>query len=168
MTSFECQRCVNRCQVNRIQVGDQVPIATTQQSGTDTTSNLVNSIEYRDTGVMLTVTPRVNPGGLVIMDVEQEVSDVTETTTSGLDSPTIQTRNVTSSVAVLLVGSSRQLRATTRSTCIRTITANSVSAPPLIQTMPRLLLLNQLGTATATGLALIVVTPLIRKTSRIQ
>ncbi len=87
-------------QTARIQVGDQVPIATTQQSGTDTTSNLVNSIEYRDTGVLLTVTPRVNPGGLVIMDVEQEVSDVTETETSGLDSPTIQTRNVTSSVAV--------------------------------------------------------------------
>ncbi len=84
----------------RIQVGDEVPIATSQQSGTDVTSTLVNNIEYRDTGVVLEVTPRVNPGGLVTMEISQEVSTVTETTSSDLDSPTIQTRKITSTVAV--------------------------------------------------------------------
>jgi general secretion pathway protein D len=84
----------------RIQVGDEVPIATSQQSGTDVTSTLVNNIEYRDTGVVLEVTPRVNPGGLVTMEISQEVSTVSETQSSDLDSPTIQTRKITTTVAV--------------------------------------------------------------------
>lgn len=84
----------------RIQVGDQVPIATQQQQSTEGTSNLINSIQYRDTGVVLEVTPRVNPGGLVIMDVSQEVSDVATTDSSELDSPTIRTRKINSSIAV--------------------------------------------------------------------
>ncbi len=84
----------------KIQVGDQVPVATSQQQGTATTDRVINTIEYKDTGVMLSVTPRVTPGGLVIMDIVQEVSDVTTTKTSSLDSPTIQTRNIDSSVAV--------------------------------------------------------------------
>jgi len=51
--------------------------------------------------VMLTVTPRVNPGGLVIMDVQQEVSNVAQgLTTEGVESPTFRTRNIESSVAV--------------------------------------------------------------------
>ena len=61
---------------------------------------LVNTVEQRDTGVILSVTPRVNAGGLVIMDIEQEVSDVVATTTSGIDSPTIRTRKIASSIAV--------------------------------------------------------------------
>ena len=48
---------------------------------------------------MLGVTPRVTPGGLVIMDVEQEVSDVAATTNS-TGSPTSDTRNIESTVAV--------------------------------------------------------------------
>ncbi len=84
----------------RIQVGDEVPVATSQQQGTDENARVVNNIEMRPTGVMLEVTPRVTPGGLVIMDVQQEVSTAVATTASNLDSPTIQTRNITSSVAV--------------------------------------------------------------------
>ena len=84
----------------KIQVGDSIPIATQQQQGTDTNSNIVNSIQYRDTGVILNVKPRVNPGGLVTMEIEQEVSDAVTTASSGLDSPTIQTRTINSTVAV--------------------------------------------------------------------
>ena len=61
---------------------------------------IVNSIEYQDTGVILKLTPRVNRGGVVMMDISQEVSGVTSTTSSGLNSPTIEERKVTSSVAV--------------------------------------------------------------------
>ncbi len=82
-----------------IEVGDQVPITTRQQQSTATDANVVNSIEYRDTGVLLTVQPRVNAGGLVIMEVEQEVSDVAETTADSL-TPTIQQRRISSTVAV--------------------------------------------------------------------
>jgi len=85
----------------RLQVGDQVPIATQEvQSIVDSDAPIVNSIEYRDTGVILNVSPRVNSGGLVVLDIVQEVSDVVPTTTSDLNSPTIQQRRVKSTVAV--------------------------------------------------------------------
>jgi general secretion pathway protein D len=79
-----------------------VPIATTQQQGLQVNDRVVNSIEYRPTGVMLSVKPRVTPGGLVQMEIEQEVSTVDEPGSGGsrLDSPTFSTRNITSSVAV--------------------------------------------------------------------
>jgi general secretion pathway protein D len=83
-----------------IQVGDQVPVATQQQQSTDTNSSVINSIQYKDTGVMLSVKPRVNPGGLVTMEIKQEVSTVSKTDSSNLDSPTIQTRNISSTVAI--------------------------------------------------------------------
>lgn len=56
----------------------------------------MNAIQFRDTGVILKVTPRVNEGGLVQMEISQEVSDVAPTTTSGIDSPTIQQRKFNS------------------------------------------------------------------------
>jgi general secretion pathway protein D len=88
-------------QTARLQVGDQVPIATQSAvSVSDPNAPIVNSIEFKDTGVILTVTPRVNASGLVTMEVLQEVSDVTETTTSALNSPTIQQRSIESTVAV--------------------------------------------------------------------
>ncbi|MGH6879774.1 MAG: type II secretion system protein GspD, partial [Hypericibacter sp.] len=85
----------------RLQVGDQVPIATQQATSvTDPNAPLVNTIEYRDTGVILEVIPHVNSSGLVTLDITQEVSDVAETKSSGIDSPTIQQRQITSTVAV--------------------------------------------------------------------
>ena len=74
----------------RLQVGDQVPIATQSAvSVTDPDAPVVNSIQYQDTGVILEVKPRVNAGGLVLLEIAQEVSSVVATTTSQLDSPTI-------------------------------------------------------------------------------
>lgn len=87
-------------QTAKIQVGEEVPVATSQQQSTSTTDRVINTIEYRDVGVMLSVKPRVTPGGLVQMEIEQEVSTVAPTKSSSLDSPTFQTRNITSSVAV--------------------------------------------------------------------
>ena len=84
-----------------LQVGDQVPIATQEATSTTTSdAPLVNSIQYHDTGVILKVTPHVNESGLVQMDVSQEVSDVGATTSSSLNSPTIQQRKINSTVAV--------------------------------------------------------------------
>ncbi len=88
-------------QTARLQVGDEVPVVTQSSVGTtDANAPIVNSIEFRDTGVILDITPRVNASGLVILEIEQEVSEVSETTTSGIDSPTIQQRKVKSTVAV--------------------------------------------------------------------
>lgn len=83
-----------------LQVGDQVPIVTQQsQSVTSPGAPIVNNIELRDTGVILQVTPRVNDSGTIILDISQEVSDVAPTTTSGINSPTIQQRRLASTVA---------------------------------------------------------------------
>jgi general secretion pathway protein D len=91
-------------QTARLQVGDQVPIAVQSAiSVTDADAPIVNSIEQQDTGVILSVTPRVNAGGLVILEIEQEVSDVvqseTQTATEQL-TPTISQRRISSVVAV--------------------------------------------------------------------
>lgn len=92
-----------------IRVGDQVPIRTTETTNTSSSvvdpdgnigSNITSEIQYRDTGVTLEVTPRVNAGGMVMLDITQRVDDVDETTTSNIDSPTILQREITTSVAV--------------------------------------------------------------------
>lgn len=87
-------------QTASLQVGDQVPIVTQQvQSVSAPGAPVVNNIELRDTGVILRVTPRVNESGTVTLDISQEVSDVARTTTSGINSPTIQQRRLASVVA---------------------------------------------------------------------
>jgi general secretion pathway protein D len=86
-----------------IKVGDQVPIRTSETTSlaTSGTDPLVSTtIQYRDTGVSLEVTPRVNPGGMVVLEITQDVNDVDNTTTSGIDSPTIIQRSITTTVAV--------------------------------------------------------------------
>ncbi|MGD8810293.1 MAG: hypothetical protein PVG24_11855, partial [Gammaproteobacteria bacterium] len=84
-----------------LQVGDQVPILTRSAvSVNNPDAPVVNSVEFRDTGVILRVTPRVNESGLVTLDVQQEVSDVVPTVSSNIDSPTIQQRYFESSVQV--------------------------------------------------------------------
>lgn len=84
-----------------LNVGDQVPITIqTAQSVIDPDAPIVSSVEYRDTGVTLEITPRVNASGLVVLDIVQEVSDAVQTESSGIDSPTIQQRRVESVVAV--------------------------------------------------------------------
>ena len=84
-----------------LEVGDQVPVVTASSTST-LTSNApqVNSVDYRDTGVILKVTPRVNSGGLVLLDIAQEVSDVTSTSTSTINSPTIEQRKFATSIAI--------------------------------------------------------------------
>jgi general secretion pathway protein D len=87
-------------QTATLQVGDQVPIVTQQaQSVASPGAPIVNTIELRDTGVILKVTPRVNDSGTITLDITQEVSDVAETTTSGINSPTIQQRRLATTVS---------------------------------------------------------------------
>jgi general secretion pathway protein D len=84
-----------------LKIGDQVPIITQSAVGTLTSnSTIVNSVQLKDTGVILRVIPRVNKNGLVTLDVSQEVSDVGATTTSSINSPTIHQRQMSSTVEV--------------------------------------------------------------------
>ncbi len=83
----------------KLEVGDQVPV-TVQSSQSTLTPNapLVASTEYRDTGVILNVTPRIAGDDQVVLDIDQEVSSVAKTTSSGIDSPTIQQRKLQSTL----------------------------------------------------------------------
>jgi general secretion pathway protein D len=97
-----------------INVGDKVPVATSQSTNNNsvnTTSSLLsstptvsaivsNNIQMLDTGITLKIKPRVNAGGLVLMKIEQEANQAVPTTTSALNSPTIQQRKIHSSIAV--------------------------------------------------------------------
>ncbi|WP_442894980.1 type II secretion system secretin GspD [Bradyrhizobium sp. AZCC 1578] len=84
-----------------LQIGDQVPITTQSATGVLTPgAPIVNSVSYKDTGVILSITPRINESGRVLLDVEQEVSSVALTTSSKIDSPTIRQRKIKTSVVV--------------------------------------------------------------------
>lgn len=90
-------------QTAALQVGDQVPISTGSATNLNNSASIVNTIEYRDTGVILKITPRVNASGVIQLDVSQEVSDVSNATTSAQtqqQSPTISTRRIATTVAV--------------------------------------------------------------------
>ena len=82
-----------------LQVGDQVPVLTQQITSADNPDAITNSFEYRDSGIILRVTPRVNSGGLVTMRIEQEASQIAKTAEPTL-TPTIQQRRFSSTVAV--------------------------------------------------------------------
>ncbi|HYC98448.1 type II secretion system secretin GspD [Brevundimonas sp.] len=83
-----------------LQVGDQVPIITQTATGLNNDSRVLNSVQYRDTGVLLSVTPRVTESGRMFIQIEQEVSEVSGTTSSDIDSPTIQQRRLSTRIQV--------------------------------------------------------------------
>jgi general secretion pathway protein D len=85
-----------------LQAGDLVPYLTqTSQSTLTANSPVINSIDYRETGVILQITPHVGSDGVVTLDVAQEVSAVQPAvTTAGINSPTFSDRAVTSRVAI--------------------------------------------------------------------
>ncbi len=84
-----------------LQVGDQVPIIVQDvQSAMTEDSVIRQTVEYKDTGLILTVKPRVNENGQVTLEIDQEASDAIATTTSGLDTPTIRQRKISTTIVV--------------------------------------------------------------------
>jgi len=86
----------------RLQVGQQVPVLTGQATSTLAAgAPTVNSVDYHATGVIMQVTPRVNSGGLVSLDIAQEVSDVApQATNSVMGSPTFDDQTFRTRVAI--------------------------------------------------------------------
>jgi general secretion pathway protein D len=87
-----------------LQVGDQVPISTGSATNlVGNTNAVINTIEYKDTGVILKITPRINASGTVQLDVSQEVSQISTSaggSATQQQSPTISTRRIASTVSV--------------------------------------------------------------------
>jgi general secretion pathway protein D len=140
----------------RLQVGNLVPYLTSSsQSAITSNAPIINSIDYRETGVIMDVTPRVNSGGLVTLDISQEVSDVVaQTTTAGIQSPTFNERNVSSRVVV------QDGQTVGLAGLIRDTTSQSNSGIPWLKDVPLLGLLagNQDNTRSRTEL-LVLITP---------
>ena len=83
-----------------ILIGEEVPILTSTQQSTLATANIVSSIQYRDTGTILTILPQVNSAGLVNMEIRQEVSDVGATSFGDTNSPSFTSRETETTVVV--------------------------------------------------------------------
>lgn len=86
-----------------INVGDQVPVRTSESTNTGTAGDdsiVTSTIQFVETGVTLEVAPRVSKGGNVVMDIFQSIRQAGATLSSSIDSPTINQRQVQTSVAV--------------------------------------------------------------------
>jgi general secretion pathway protein D len=86
-------------QVASLLVGDQIPVQTGTATVLTSNNTVVNTIDYRNTGIILRVLPRVGANNAVMLDIEQEISNVSPTSSSAL-TPTISNRRVKSSVSV--------------------------------------------------------------------
>jgi len=86
-------------QVATLQVGDQIPVTTGTATVLNSANQVVNTIDYRNTGIILRVAPRINFNGNVILDIEQEISNVANASAGSL-TPTVSQRRVKSSIAV--------------------------------------------------------------------
>ncbi len=74
----------------KIDVGEDVPTVTSSYRTTDTGSTAQTTdttIQYRNVGIILNVTPHINDNGMVRMEVDQEVSQLSEKVIEGINSP---------------------------------------------------------------------------------
>jgi general secretion pathway protein D len=82
-----------------LQVGDEIPITTGTATILTNTNSVVSTIQMQNTGVILKVLPHVHANGTIQMEIEQEVSDVVNSSQPTL-TPTISQRRVHSTIAV--------------------------------------------------------------------
>ncbi len=83
-----------------LQVGDQVPITTFSASTINSNGAYFNGTQYLATGVILSITPHISENGTVMLELEQEVSNVSADTPANATNPTIQQRQVKTQVMV--------------------------------------------------------------------
>jgi general secretion pathway protein D len=84
----------------RIMIGEEVPILTSQSLPliSQATSFQTSTVQYRNTGIILTVKPQINARGLVTLEIAQEVSDAKNTTTGVGGTPTFTVRQAQTSL----------------------------------------------------------------------
>jgi general secretion pathway protein D len=84
----------------RIMIGEEVPILTSQSTPliSQTTSFQTSTVQYRSTGIILTVRPQINAKGLVTLEIAQEVSDAKNTSTGVGGTPTFTVRQAKTSL----------------------------------------------------------------------
>lgn len=87
----------NNAEAN-INVGEQLPVQSTRFVSGNTANNTIGNVSYINTGTILDVVPRVNPGGLVYLQIRQEVSTPGDPGVG--ENPTVNTRVISTDVAV--------------------------------------------------------------------
>jgi general secretion pathway protein D len=141
----------------RIQVGSEVPVPigsalTPVQSGGN--SVFAQTIQFRDTGVILSVTPRINASGVIMLNIAQEVSSAQPNSTSGIVAPVIS-KSQFQTTAMLKDGQTLALGGII--TTSNTVTKNRI---PLLGDIPGLgLLFGSTGLSTARKELVLVITP---------
>ncbi|OAG28217.1 type II secretion system secretin GspD [Thermodesulfatator autotrophicus] len=85
----------------RIQIGQEVPIITQQITNTSATEpNITSTVQYRDTGIILSVKPTINSSGLVKLDIVQEISSAQKNYLGLENTPLISKRKIETSLVV--------------------------------------------------------------------
>jgi general secretion pathway protein D len=84
-----------------LQVGDEIPITTSSATViSNSATPIVNTIQMRDTGIILKVLPHVHSNGAIQLEIDQEISGVVNPDQQTL-TPTISQRRVHSTVSVI-------------------------------------------------------------------
>jgi len=138
-----------------INVGTQIPIASStydSENGVTTTT-----VQYRDTGIILTVTPHINDNGLVTMDINQEVSNQAEGSADA-DNPSFFNRNVNTT---LTVGDGRTI---VIGGLISDVISDSKSGVPILMDIPFFgpLFMNKKDSTTKNELVIFITPRVIR------
>ena len=84
-------------------VGAEVPVPTSSSVTpvqSDGTNLFAQTIQFRETGVIMDVTPQINDSGNVTLEIRQEVSQASANTTSGVVAPVIGKASVNSTVVI--------------------------------------------------------------------
>lgn len=147
-----------------VNVGKQVPVVTSQiadinnnTTATSTVTTAANqTVQYKDTGVILNVTPRINAEGIILLEIDQQVSSVEDAIKGGVNSPTISTKQIKTKLAVkdgqsILMGG-----------LIAKTASDKDSGLPLLKDVPGLgWLFKQKGTSSTKTELLLMVTPYV-------
>ena len=113
-----------------INVGDQVPIVSSTTTFDTASVPTTSTVQYKDTGVNLVVTPSVNSGNVVTMQVDQITTDVGTASASANNQPSFMQRQISSKVAV------RSGESIVLGGLIKDNTTTSKSGVPFLQDVP--------------------------------
>ncbi|KZK81546.1 Type II secretion system protein D precursor [Pseudovibrio sp. Ad13] len=150
----------------RLVIGDQVPFASrSQSSSNDGNVTVTNEVDVKDTGIVLQVEPSIRSNNSVLLQIQQEVSDVVENKTQASLTPTISTRTINSDIVVesgrtILLGGLIQERK-----------SNGESGVPILRKIPVFgeLFKDNTSSDTRRTELLVMITPrVVRKQSELQ
>jgi general secretion pathway protein D len=85
----------------RLDVGDQIPVVSASSRSVEQSDTpVIRTVEYRRTGLLLEILPTVKAGGQLDIELSQTLSEALRTTTSAIDSPTIRSRSLHTTVSL--------------------------------------------------------------------